>query len=204
MVKIIKGIAVYLLLFISHLSLAQIWDFDVKSVWKVDPRLKVIHDNGKGISINNYYRKSEKALEGNARKSAIKEQLVDTLRKLKTPDEDIISAIRKGHFPVAPKVITISTVMERAILRDIPNVQENMFVIGNDEYSLNWAKDNKQELLRFNAVGVLTAVKDEAQLRKIHELLKPLKLMPISADFISKHFDIWTYPVLITPKGEFR
>lgn len=190
-------------LLISMSSVATTFDYDVDSVWEKKADLNVIHDSGKGVPINDYYRKGENLPSAESRKSALKEEAVKALRKMKTPDQDIISAIKKGHFPVKPEVIKLSA-FAVSKKRDIPNIQENIFVIGSDQHSLMWAVNNKEELLKRNPIGLVTKVVDLKQLKEINELLQPLRLMPINADFISEHFDVWTYPVLITKQGEFR
>ena len=200
MVKHLIAITGFLL---SISSVATTFDYDVDSVWDKKADLNVIHDSGKGVPINDYYRKGDNLQSAESRKSALKEEVTKALRKMKTPDQNIISAIQKGHFPVVPEVIKLST-FGVSKEREIPNIQENIFVIGSDQYSLMWAVNNKEELLKRNPIGVVTKVVSLKQLKEINELLKPLRLMPINADFISEHFDVWTYPVLITKQGEFR
>ncbi len=200
MVKHIIAITGFLL---SISSVATTFDYDVESIWDKKSNLNVIHDSGQSVPINDYYRKGENLPSDESRKNTLREEVIKTLRKMKTPDDNVIAAIQKGHFPIEPEVIKLSNFgvsKERAI----PNIQENIFVIGSDEYSLMWAVNNKEELLKRNPIGIVTKVVSLEQLKEIHQLLKPLRLMPINADFISEHFDVWTYPVLITKKGEFR
>lgn len=204
MVKVIRKSFSISLLIITSTCHADVFDYDIKSVWGENKNIKVIHDSGNTVSINEFYRKVEGSAAPKNNKLALNKELAKALKKMGKPDSEIIEKIKKGHFPVAPEIITVSSVVKKVNLRDIPHIQENMFIVGNDNYSLQWAIDNKDELIRFNAIGVLTKVESIDEFKKIKRLLKPLRLMPVSADFISSNFDVWTYPVLITAKGEFR
>jgi integrating conjugative element protein (TIGR03765 family) len=199
MVKHIIGIV---LCTVSLSSLADSGGLDLDSIWESKERLTVTHDSGKAVAIGEYYTPNIQQSK-EKRSSLLKEEAVKALRKHLIPDQDIIAAIQKGHFPVKPDVIKLSRTAVTE-MRDIPQIQENMFVIGNDEFSLEWAVKNKSELLKFKAIGLLTKVKSRKELMDIYELLKPLRLMPISADFVSDNFDVWVYPALITQKGIFR
>lgn len=199
MVKHIIGIVVFC---ISLSSIADSGSLDLDSVFEVKDKLTVVGDNGKGVSIGEYYTPNIQSSK-KEKSNLLKEEAVKALRKHHMPDKDIIAAIQKGHFPVTPEAIKLSRTAVTE-MRDIPQLQENMFVLGNDDYSLKWAIENKEELLKFNAVGLLTKVKSRKELMEIYELLKPLRLMPIDASFVSDNFDVWVYPALITQKGVFR
>jgi len=204
MVKVITVFSIVTGALIPFISNAEVFDFDVNKAWGINPNIKVIHDSGKAISINEYYRKIDGAPSAEQTKVTVAKEMGKALKKQSVPDKEIIKQIQKGHFPVSPSIITISHIVKPVNMRSIPNVQENLFVIGNDKHSLRWVMDNKEELINFNATGVLTKVDSIKEFKKIRDMLVPLRIMPVSADFITTNFDVWTYPVLITPKGEFR
>jgi integrating conjugative element protein (TIGR03765 family) len=166
--------------------------------------LKVLHDSGNTVSIDNYYLSNPEAKPQRQVKSEIEEANKRREKNWNTPKPQYVNQIIKGHFPVKAEVITLSSLGRKQILRDIPNLEHNMFVVGDDEYSMEWLSTNKEELLRFGAVGILTQVSSSEKFKEILEFAKPLSLMPVSADFITENFGVTNYPVLITQQGEFR
>ncbi len=164
----------------------------------------VIHNSGKTVSIDRFYEKNPNAKTPEEKQQAIQKVKADIAKGMKAPSNEIKQAMAKGHFPVVPEEIQLSTIHRQNTLRDIPNLQFNLFIIGNDKYSLAWLKENKSELLRFKAAGIITKVDSREEYQEIVKLAQPLTLMPVSGDFATQKFGTNFYPVLITSKGEFR
>ena len=164
--------------------------------------LEVLYDSGNTVSIDNYYLSNPEAKRQEVKRF---EQAREQVKEgIKQPQQKHVEQIMKGHFPISPDVISFSSVSKKQVLRDIPQLEHNIFVVGDDKYSLQWIEYNKEELLRFGAVGILTKVDSMVRFKEILEQVKPLSLMPVSADFVQKEFGVTNYPVLITNKGEFR
>lgn len=165
---------------------------------------EVIHDSGNTVSIYSFYDKRPDIKTQAEKRAKMKALRAEIDKKMTEPDKAIMAAIQKGHYPVSPSKIKKSMIMRPNVLRDIPQLQFNLFVIGDDKYSLEWFSVNKEELIRFKAAGVLTSVRTREAFEKIAKLVKPLTLMPVNADFIQEEFDVTYYPALITKKGVFR
>ncbi len=164
--------------------------------------LIVIHDSGNTVSIDNYYLENPEIKPKTAQE--VKQLKTDIDKGLNSPQDNHINQIQKSHFPVSAKSISFSAVGKKQVLRSIPQLEHNLFVIGDDKYSLKWLEFNKAELIRFGAVGILTQVKSMARFQELIKQVKPLSLMPVSGDFIKEEFGVNNYPVLITKQGEFR
>lgn len=164
----------------------------------------IIADFGATVSIDKYYLPNPEAKPKRQVQQEVDKANADIQRQMQQPDEKHKQQILKGHFPIKPDFISLSTVNKKQILRKIEGIEHNLFVIGDDKYSLDWVKFNKEELKRFGAAGVLTKVESMERYEEIARLVAPLSLLPVQADFISTNFGVNNYPVLITNQGEFR
>ncbi len=197
-----------LILFLSFNAVAKSDNIEdnitVQSIIGGEFKTTVIHDSGNTVSIDYFYKKNPDVQSLEEKRNKITWLKEKILKNSQTLAEETKAKLLKGHFPYKTEVIKLSQVMRANVLRDIPNLEHNMFIIGNDTYSIDWLIENKEELYRFGATGILTACGSKEEFKRIATLANPLSLMPVSADFISKEFDVKHYPVLITNQGEFR
>lgn len=118
--------------------------------------------------------------------------------------KDVERQVLANMFPVEPERIKQVVLPGTRILREFPALPRPMFVIGNDNFSLKWLQTNKQELIRFQAAGMLTKVKDKEEYEAIKKLAAPLSLMPVSADALAAEMGAPGYPIMITGRGFFQ
>lgn len=112
--------------------------------------------------------------------------------------------IRDSMFPVEPEVIKRIVLPGTQLLKEFPALPRPLFVIGNDSFSLNWLRTNKQELERFQAAGVLTKVANQQEFEAIQREAAPLLLMPMPADALAAEMGVPGYPIMITGQGFFQ
>lgn len=72
-----------------------------------------------------------------------------------------------------------------------------LFFIGPDDFSVNWAQQNKQYLLNIGAAGYATNLISEQQFIDLQNQIKPLPLAPMPLDQVAELFGIPVYPVLL-------
>jgi integrating conjugative element protein (TIGR03765 family) len=167
-------------------------------------KTEIIHNSGNTVSIYKFYNKnpdSKSEKEKEAELIRVKKEIAAGMKK---PSNEIKAAVEKGYFPYSSSEIKLSTLYKKNIRRDIPQLEHNIFVIGNDKYSLDWLKQNKDELMRFGASGIMTKATSRKEFIKFSKIARPLSIIPLEADFIKSKFGVTHYPVLITNKGEFH
>jgi len=164
----------------------------------------VIYDSGNTVSIDRFYKKEVGVKTQQQKREDFASAKKSIESQMQEPSNETKRLLEQGHFPVKPEVISLSTMHRAEILRDIPQLEHNIFIVGDDEYSLAWLRENKAELVNFGASGVLTEVQSLERFKQIVEEFRPLSFLPISGDFAKLNFGVDSYPVLITKKGEFR
>ncbi len=91
--------------------------------------------------------------------------------------------------------------------RTLPALQGKMagaqplFLIGADQWSLQWLQQNQARLTELRAVGMVIAVDTEIDLTTLRQAAGQLQLMPASGEAIARHLGLNHYPVLIAPPG---
>lgn len=89
---------------------------------------------------------------------------------------------------------TYGRVKEKKISNAI-NMQP-FFVVGSDEYSVAWLKDNSESLRKIKAIGYLVNSKEADELQKIRKIYRGV-VMPSNMDEFLEHFNIKHYPFLV-------
>lgn len=107
-------------------------------------------------------------------------------------------------FPVEPKIIRPITLPGSKMLKDLPTLPQPMFVIGDDDYSLQWFEANREILVQYGAVGMLTHVDSRETWEQLQRLVAPLQLYPLNADMLAQEFGVPGYPILVTKAGFFQ
>lgn len=74
-----------------------------------------------------------------------------------------------------------------------------IFVIGDDSYSIFWAKENAKELIKLHALGFITNVNDLTRV-KLVERKTHLTLIPANLDGLNRYLPVRHYPFLWTSK----
>lgn len=107
-------------------------------------------------------------------------------------------------FPVEPKIIRPITLPGSKMLKDLPTLPQPMFVIGDDDYSLQWFEANREILMQYGAVGMLTHVDSRETWEQLQRLVAPLQLYPLNADMLAQEFGVPGYPIMVTRAGFFQ
>lgn len=79
--------------------------------------------------------------------------------------------------------------------------QQPMFLIGNDNLSRTWLKDQLPTLRRLRAVGIVVEVDSISALNELRRLAPSLVLIPASGDELAQRLGLQHYPILITSTG---
>ena len=114
-------------------------------------------------------------------------------RKL-TPEEYYKSLLPIKTIGMQPGVIT-------NMKRKFPNIERPIFIIGSDELSMSWLKENKEILIEIDALGMLVEVSNIDDLKKIGTLGNGLTISPMNGVQVSEFLGIDKYPILITRDG---
>jgi len=151
---------------------------------EAEPR--ILHDSGQAISIEPY--------------------MAPMKPKLQPP----------GQLPPPPAltvdsyglpVKTPSMTPGKVHARSLPALQGKMagarplFLVGADQWSLQWIQQNQARLLELQAVGMVVDVDTESDLKILRQAAGGLQLMPASGEAVAKGLGLKHYPVLIAPPG---
>jgi integrating conjugative element protein (TIGR03765 family) len=105
-----------------------------------------------------------------------------------------VQSLLASNFTVT-SILTPGQVAPQKITQKTPI--EPMYLVGTDEFSINWVNKYKEKLSAIHARGYLINVKNYADYQ--HFVKKTgLNLPPISGDLIAQHYHLTHYPVLIT------
>ena len=112
-------------------------------------------------------------------------------------------ALGDQMFPVATAELHPVTLPGRQLIKTIDGLEGVMFVIGSDDYSVQWAMANKEELAKWGATGILVECPDAYTYSDIKAQLAPLPLFALDGAFLTQ-IDVPGYPVMITSEGFFQ
>lgn len=76
-----------------------------------------------------------------------------------------------------------------------------LFLIGADQWSLQWLQQNRKRLAELQAVGMVVSVRTESDLMILRQAAGALSLMPASGEALARRLGLRHYPVLIAPPG---
>lgn len=74
-----------------------------------------------------------------------------------------------------------------------------LFLIGDDEYSRHWLRQQQRRLKEQRAIGLVVNVDTPAALAKLRRLTPDLRLIPTSGDDLAHRLGLHHYPVLLLP-----
>jgi integrating conjugative element protein (TIGR03765 family) len=75
------------------------------------------------------------------------------------------------------------------------------FLVGDDDRSRAWLKQQGAALQRMQAMGLVVNVAEPQALARLRRLAPDLKLLPVSGDDLAQRLGIHHYPLLITADG---
>ncbi|MFN7098194.1 MAG: PFL_4695 family integrating conjugative element protein [Gammaproteobacteria bacterium] len=80
---------------------------------------------------------------------------------------------------------------------NLPHLEKPVFVIGDDEVSIAWAKQHAVQLKAAHAIGLLTNTQTEARWQAIQHITG-LTLIPVSLDGLNQLISVSHYPFLLS------
>jgi integrating conjugative element protein (TIGR03765 family) len=109
-----------------------------------------------------------------------------------TPPRDIRFSI---DFPV--RTTRLSPGQMATTPTPLHQGQQPLFVIGNDDVSLDWIEVNKPYLLEIGARGFVVSVDTEQDWHQLREWLAPLDVKAVTGDAFHEVFGLTHYPFLL-------
>lgn len=76
-----------------------------------------------------------------------------------------------------------------------------LFLIGADNLSAVWLKQNQDKLIKLNAIGLVVNVSTIQELEQLRKIVPELHLFPTPGDDLAERIGISHYPALITETG---
>lgn len=101
----------------------------------------------------------------------------------------------EAMFPVTSVLLTPGYVASSAI--QAPNLPP-IFMIGHDDYSIQWLMKQQDRLRDIGALGLVVNVQTLQEFNALQSLVPDLPLSPVSGDDIAQRLNLQHYPVLIT------
>lgn len=76
-----------------------------------------------------------------------------------------------------------------------------LFLVGDDDISRAWLKNNVKLLINKHAAGLIVNVKDISGVNRLRDLVPGIPLAPASGSELAHRLQLQHYPVLITDTG---
>lgn len=76
-----------------------------------------------------------------------------------------------------------------------------LFLIGADQWSLQWLQRHRARLVELHAVGMIIAARDAAEVDILRQAAGDLPLIVASGEAFARELGFRHYPVLISPPG---
>lgn len=109
-----------------------------------------------------------------------------------TPPRDIRFSV---GFPVRTAHLSPGQMLTTPV--PLHKGQQPLFVIGNDDLSLDWVEANKPYLLEIGARGFVVSVENEQDWVQLQEWLAPLDVKAVTGDAFNEVFGLTHYPFLL-------
>lgn len=147
---------------------------------------EVLHDSGQAVPIEPYLEilAPKKAALGEA------------------PAQPALSVAGFG-LPVRTPSMTPGRVARRSlpVLEGKMGGARPLFIVGADQWSLQWLQQNRDHLEAMNAAGMVVAVENEQELAMLRLAAMGLDLIVASGEVLANELGLEHYPVLIAPPG---
>lgn len=120
------------------------------------------------------------------------------------PQDPMLSppvSIRSGEaavLPVATPELSPGKVVPRSL--QLPGIGA-LCVVGDDNLSRNWLRQNAKTLSARGAVGMVVNVTTAASLAELRALAPGVSLVPVSGSDLARRLKLTHYPLLITDTG---
>jgi len=79
-----------------------------------------------------------------------------------------------------------------------------LFLIGDDEYSRHWLRQQRRQLKDQQAIGLVVNIDTAAALAELRRLAPDLTLILTSGDDLAQRLRLHHYPVLLLPMADDR
>jgi integrating conjugative element protein (TIGR03765 family) len=134
---------------------------------------------------------------------ALQAYTTQTINELQaTATTTVLPAPDHAHldlFPIQSTLLTPGDVTARTM--NLPRLVQPIFLMGSDNLSQSWLKQNIDKLVALHAIGFLVQANSESDFEMMKELAGDLTLIPMNADAFAKQWNLQHYPVLITAQG---
>lgn len=146
----------------------------------------ILHDSGQAVPIKPYL-----------------EILAPKRTELGTaPPQPSLSVAGFG-LPVRSPSLTPGLVAQRPLpaLEGKMAAARPLFIVGADQWSLQWLQQNRDHLEAMNAAGMVVAVENEQELAMLRLAAMDLDLIAASGEVLAQELGLRHYPALIAPPG---
>ena len=134
-----------------------------------------------------------------AKNTVIAAKIAKQVEKKQMTESEAEAAMTKMVFPVATHSMTLNPNAKNTIKPT--KATQPIAVVGNDEYSLNWLKENADELKRVHAMIVLVQANDISDLKKVQNISGGNEVLPLDGFPLTQTFGVKEYPAVITKSG---
>lgn len=123
------------------------------------------------------------------------------------PDETMVQAYPNSVPATLSESDILPIVSHRMTPGKVQPVQMNLpgmlpiFLVGTDNLSQNWLRDNYHYLRKIGAMGLVVSVKTKEELAVLRQLVPELTLMPTPGDDLASRLNLAHYPALLTAEG---
>jgi integrating conjugative element protein (TIGR03765 family) len=154
----------------------------------VEP-LVVLEDRG-GVPIEKYIPK----------KNSSRDRMNEAFRSRSKYDTPFV------EYPIVSKSLTVGRVGSEEG-KDIKTgaVTSPLFIIGDDDVSKQWLKNNSAMLKKKKAIGLVVNVRSNEQMNALQALVgQSVLLQPTNGDKLAQHLKIQHYPFYVDNSGVLR
>lgn len=123
------------------------------------------------------------------------------------PDETMVQAYPNSVPATLSERDILPIVSHRMTPGKVQSVQMNLpgmlpiFLVGTDNLSRNWLRENYLYLRKIGAMGLVVSVKTTQELDELRQLVPELTLMPTPGDDLASRLNLAHYPALLTAEG---
>ena len=104
-----------------------------------------------------------------------------------------------NYLPIQTPKLTPGDVTPKAL--NNPQLIQPFFLVGSDNRSRQWLLQNREQLKRIHAIGLLVQANTLNDVQTMQSLSQGLTLIPAPANELIKRYGLEHYPVLITKEG---
>ncbi len=102
-------------------------------------------------------------------------------------------------FPIVTPLMTPGT--QQTLNKPTISFIQPVFILGSDDLSKTWLKQNIEQLKSAHAIGFLVQAQNQTDIDEMKQLAEGLLLIPASGNIFAQKLKLQHYPVLITKNG---